>query len=243
VEGGVRIAGVALGRSFVLVAALALMACAGTGKKPAIPDHHVVHAGETLYSISMRYGLDYHDVAHWNGIGSDYRIVAGQRLRLNPPPGRRAGMPAAAGLPRLPSPRASPDDPAHQPPPWQWPVQGGRVIGTVTQPSGGLGLRIDGVLNQPVFAAADGKVVYTGSGLRGYGQLIIIAHDRGWLSAYGHNALLHAGEGESVRAGQLIASMGLGPGRQPMLYFEIRLDGQPLDPLNQLPLRQQGAGS
>jgi lipoprotein NlpD len=86
-------------------------------------------------------------------------------------------------------------------------VQGGRVIGTISQPSGGLGLRIDGELNQPVFAAAGGRSVYTGSGLRGYGQLIIITHERGWLSAYGHNALVHVQEGETVRAGQAIAAM------------------------------------
>ncbi len=221
----------------MLLAALALMACTGAGQRPAIPNYHIVRAGETVYSVSKRYELDYHDVARWNGIGSDYRIAVGQRLRLNPPPGRRASVPATAGLPRPPSPRASPDDPAHRPPPWQWPLHGGQVIGTVTQPSGGLGLRIDGELNQLVFAAADGKVVYTGSGLRGYGQLIIITHDRGWLSAYGHNALLHVREGETVRAGQAIAAMGLGPGQQAMLYFEIRLDGQPLDPLRQLPPR------
>lgn len=111
------------------------------------------------------------------------------------------------------------------------------MIGKVTQPSGGVGLRIDGELNQPVFAAADGKIAYTGSGLRGYGQLVIVNHARGWLSAYGHNAQLHVREGDTVVAGQAIAAMGLGPGRQPMLYFEIRLDGRPLDPLDQLPPR------
>jgi lipoprotein NlpD len=216
---------------------LALVACAGTGRRPTVPDHHVVRAGETLYSISMRYGLDYHDVARWNRIGSGYRIFPGQKLRLNPPPRGRASATAIAMKPGTPSPRASPNDPAHRPPAWQWPVQGGRVFGTITQPSGGLGLRIDGALNQPVIAAADGKVVYTGSGLRGYGQLIIITHDRGWLTAYGHNALLHVSEGDAVRAGQEIAAMGVGPGQQPMLYFEIRLDGRPLDPLQQLPPR------
>ena len=193
-EGGVRVAVAAPGRFLIVVTALALMACAGAAKKPAIPDHHVVRAGETLYSTPA---------------------------------------PAVAAA-RAPSPRASPEDPAHRSPPWVWPVQGGRVIGTITQPSGGLGLRIDGELKQPVFAAADGKIVYTGSGLRGYGQLIIITHERGWLSAYGHNALVHVREGETVRAGQAIAAMGLGPGQQAMLYFEIRLDGRPLDPLKQL---------
>jgi lipoprotein NlpD len=219
------------------VAALALAACAGAGRKPAIPDQHVVRAGETLYSISMRYGLDYHDVARWNRIGADYRIVPGQRVRLNPPPGTRARRPPSVVAPQTAPPRASPDDPAHRPPPWHWPVQGGRVIGTVSQPSGGLGLRIDGQLNQPILAAADGKVVYTGSGLRGYGQLVIITHDRGWLSAYGHNALVQVREGDTVRAGQPIAAMGYAPGQIAMLYFEIRLDGRPVDPLRQLPPR------
>jgi len=230
-------AGIACGRVLVLLAALALAlgACSGAGRRPAIPDHHVVRAGETLYAISRRYGLDYRDIARWNRIDPDYRILVGQRLRLNPPPGAAASAPGSAAAARAPVARASPQDPAHRPPPWRWPVDGGHVFGAVSQPSGGVGLRIDGELNQPVLAAAEGKVVYTGSGLRGYGQLVIINHARGWLSAYGHNAQVHVREGETVRAGQAIAAMGLGPGQQPMLYFEIRLDGQPLDPLSQLP--------
>jgi len=192
----------------------------------------VVRAGETLYAIAGRYGLDWRDLARWNGIGGNYLIHPGDRLRLRPASGtaaRQATAPAAA--------RASPDDPAHRPPPWRWPVDGGTVAGPVRQPSGGVGLRIDGGLNQPILAAADGRVVYTGSGLRGYGQLVIINHARGWLTAYGHNARVDVAEGEDVRAGQPIATMGLGPGQQPMLYFEIRLEGQPLDPLTQLPPR------
>lgn len=223
-------------RWLAFIAVLAVAACGGHDRRPDIPSQHRVRAGETLYSISLRYGLDYHDVARWNGIGRDYLIHPGQRLRLDPPPGGRASAAAPAAR-RAPVVRATPGDPAHRPPAWHWPVQGGSVAGTVAQPSGGLGLRIDGALNQPVFAAADGKVVYTGSGLRGYGQLIIINHVRGWLTAYGHNAVVLVREGEEVRAGQAIASMGQGPGQQPMLYFEIRLDGQPLDPLGQLPPR------
>jgi lipoprotein NlpD len=225
-------------RAVVLALALAaaLAACAGQDRRAAVPDHHVVRRGETLYSISMRYGLDYHDVARWNGIGRDYLIHPGQRLRLDPPPSRRTA-PAGQPAPAASASRASTADPAHRPPEWRWPVTGGRVIGNVQQPSGGVGLRIDGELNQPVLAAAAGKVVYTGDALRGYGQLIIINHVRGWLSAYGHNSLLHVREGDEVRAGQPIGAMGLGPARQPMLYFEIRLDGRPLDPLAQLPRR------
>ena len=220
----------------LLIGTVGLGACAGHDRRPGIPDHHVVRAGETLYSISQRYDLDYHDVARWNALPADFRITVGQRLRLDPPPHTRTATRAPAAS-AAPAPRASPDDPRHQPPPWQWPVQDGKVFGEVSQPSGGVGLRIDGELNQPVYAAADGRVVYTGSGLRGYGQLVIINHVRGWLSAYGHNALLQVREGEAVRAGQVIATMGLGPAQQPMLYFEIRLDGRPVDPRNQLPPR------
>lgn len=220
-----------------LIVLLALAACGGNDRRPEIPSHHVVRASETLYSVSIRYGLDYHDVARWNRIGRDFLIHPGERLRLDPPPGARSGASQRTAAKRAPAPRVSPGDPAHRPPAWRWPIDGGRVVGTVEQPSGGVGLRIDGALNQPVFAAADGKVVYTGSGLRGYGQLIIINHVRGWLSAYGHNAVVLVREGDEVRAGQAIASMGQGPAQQAMLYFEIRLDGQPLDPLGQLPPR------
>jgi lipoprotein NlpD len=197
----------------------------------------VVRAGETLYSIARRYGLDWRELARWNGIGRDNLIHPGDRLRLSQPSRGASAMPSMPAAPGAQEPRASPDDPAHRPPPWRWPVDVGDVIGVVRQPSGGVGLRIDGGLNQPIFAVADGKVVYTGSGLLGYGQLVIINHVRGWLTAYGHNAFVQVREGEEVRAGQQIAAMGLGPGQQPMLYFEIRLEGEPLDPLTQLPKR------
>ena len=195
----------------------------------------MVRSGETLYSIAGRYGLDWRELARANGIGGDYLIRPGERLKL-PRPARgsaKAASPAAGSSARP----ASPNDPAHRPPAWRWPVDVGTVVGVVRQPSGGVGLRIDGGLNQPILAAADGKVVYTGKGLLGYGQLVIINHVRGWLTAYGHNAFVQVKEGEEVRAGQRIAAMGLGPGQRPMLYFEIRLEGDALDPLTQLPPR------
>ena len=196
-----------------------------------------MRAGETLYSIARRYGLDYRDLARWNRIDASYLIHPGKRLRLTPPSKETVVVQRGAAPAGASARRASPDDPEHRPPAWRWPVEVGAVVGIVHQPSGGVGLRIDGGLNQPILAAADGKVVYTGNALRGYGQLVIINHVRGWLTAYGHNAFVQVKEGDDVRAGQKIAAMGLGPGRQAMLYFEIRLEGQPLDPLGQLPPR------
>lgn len=207
----------------------ALGGCGGEPRRPAQAEYHTVRAGDTLFAISTRHGLDYRDVARWNGIGRDYRIEPGQRLRLRPPAGGEVSSTAARG--------AAAASALPEPPPWRWPVVDGRVAGAVRQPSGGVGLRIEGEFGQPVLAAADGRVVYTGSGLRGYGQLVIVSHDRGWLSAYGHNSSVLVEESEQVRAGQRIATMGHGPAQQPMLYFEMRIDGKPVDPLTQLPAR------
>jgi lipoprotein NlpD len=219
----------------VAVAVLAA-ACGGEPRKRQPPEYYVVRSGDTLYSIGWRYGLDYKDIARWNGIGRDYRIDVGQRLRLRGPSASATAKSSGARAKKGPATRPPPAVlPAA--PPWTWPVQGGRVAGPVRQPSGGVGLRIDGALGQPILAAADGKVVYTGSGLLGYGEVIIVNHARGWLTAYGHNASVLVQEGESVRAGQRIATMGLGTGQQAMLYFEIRIEGSPIDPLSQLPRR------
>lgn len=221
-----------------LVVGALVAGCGGEPRKPTPPATYTVRAGDTLYSIGWRHNLDYRDIARWNGIGSDYRIDVGQRLVLRPPQGGQVvrATPARSS----PGTRATPSRPAGPlpaPPAWAWPVEGGSVGGQVRQPSGGVGLRIDGTLGQPVFAAADGKVVYTGSGLRGYGQLVIITHERGWLSAYGHNSAVLVEENAVVKRGQRIATMGLGPSQQPMLYFEVRHEGKPVDPLAQLPRR------
>jgi len=105
------------------------------------------------------------------------------------------------------------------------------------RPGAGTGVLIGGDAGQPVRAAADGRVVYAGGGLIGYGQLIIVKHNDTYLSAYGHNASLLVREGQSIRQGQRIATMGEGPGQKPRLHFEIRQNGKPVDPRRYLPPR------
>lgn len=215
--------------ALALVFLLGVAGC-GAERRSAVPEVHVVQRGDTLYSVGWRYGLDYRQLARWNGIGRDYRIEIGQRLRLRPPPaGNRVASPPAAPKPIE---RALPPPPA-----WRWPYEGGRVVGSVRQPSGGVGLSVEGTRGGPIRAAADGTVVYTGTGLLGYGVVVIVNHVNGWLTAYGHNDSVEVKEGQQVTAGQSIARMGLGPGGRPQLYFEVRQDGKPVDPLGQLPRR------
>ncbi|MEI8299873.1 MAG: peptidoglycan DD-metalloendopeptidase family protein [Pseudomonadota bacterium] len=217
-----------------LLALALLQGCGGAPRRlppVAAANVYVVRAGDTLYSISWRNGVDYHDVARWNGIGADFRIDVGQQLLLQSPSGAVAGA--------VPRPAPRPVEvplPVSAPPHWQWPADGVATL-TVGPPSGAPGLRIVGATGAPVRAAAAGRVVYRGSGLRAYGQLVIIKHDDTWLSAYGYNSELYVAEGETVREGQKIAAMGIGPGNQSLLYFEIRQNGRPVDPQRQLPPR------
>ncbi len=205
---------------------------AGCGSQPVRgASTYTVKRGDTLYSIAWRHGLDYREVARWNGIGRDYLIRPGQVLYLVPsnrsartperpviPPVREAPVPVAATVR------------------WSWPVEGVGVART-QRPNSGEGLTLTGRLGQEVRAAADGSVVYVGSGLLGYGQLVIIKHNDTYLSAYAHTQTVLVREGELAKAGQSIATMGEGPGQRAMLYFEIRVNGQPADPLRFLPPR------
>lgn len=117
---------------------------------------------------------------------------------------------------------------------WQWPTTGD-VIKTYNMAAGSKGIDITGELGQPVNAVSGGKVVYSGSALKGYGELIIIKHDDTYLSAYGHNRRRLVKEGDEVRAGQTIAELGVGPEQKPILHFEIRENGKPVDPMGFLP--------
>lgn len=227
--------------------------------------YHVVVRGDTLYSIAWRYGQDYRTVARWNNIGSPYLIYPGNRIRVIPP-AQQVSPPLTTATPtrqpsppippagadrtvtaRTPSPPVAAPTPSPTPAPaprtalpgtinWQWPTQGDLL--RVQSPTAEKGIKISGRIGQEVKAAAPGQVVYSGSGLIGYGRLIIIKHDDTYLSAYAHNHELLVEEGDSVSAGQQIATMGTGSEGRALLHFEIRRNGQPVDPLQHLPKRK-----
>jgi lipoprotein NlpD len=225
--------------------------------------------GDTLYSIAFRHGLDFRDLAGWNGIASPYTIWPGQMLRLSPARDRAAGTrrsvtsaptrtPAPvfkpAPAPSHPSPSvaapapvtAIPAPPAVPAPRgatrtaggvnWRWPADG-TLIKKFQGGDAIPGIELAGKAGDPVRAAADGVVVYSGNGLVGYGELIIIKHNDDFLSAYGHNRKRLVKEGQRVSAGQLIAEMGSTGASRDELQFQIRRDGNPVDPLDYLPSR------
>jgi lipoprotein NlpD len=229
----------AAGRTARLAVALALVllvaACSSTPQRPAT---YTVKRGDTLYAIAWRHRVDYQDLARWNGIGRDYVIHPGQVLKLYPSSSaaqhKPASAPAAASARTTQPTRPAPATSSGPPVQWQWPVTGGTATLT-TRPNGGQGLMISGRLGDEIRSAGAGRVVYTGSGLLGYGQLVIIKHNDTYLSAYGHTQSVAIREGDLVKAGQRIATMGPGPQGTPMLYFEIRINGSPGNPLALLP--------
>jgi lipoprotein NlpD len=236
-----------------LLVAWAIMAagCGGSALTWDSPDSYVVKTGDTLYSISWRNRLDWRDVARWNGLSDSGLIYPGQTLRLSPP--SKSSGSVASSAPRTTTVRPSttttstssststqsrPSSPAATPVAgWRWPAAGAVVAGFGDKNSMGQGLDIGGRLGDPVLAAANGRVVYAGSGLIGYGKLIIIKHNDTFLSAYGHNRTMAVKEGDPVKVGQKIAEIGKGPGDKPLLHFEIRVNGKPVNPARYLPRR------
>ncbi|HUY84206.1 MAG TPA: peptidoglycan DD-metalloendopeptidase family protein [Steroidobacteraceae bacterium] len=233
-------------RSVAAVVVLALLAgCAST--PPRTPRYYLVRPSDTLYSIAWRNRLDYRELAAWNRIGPGYRIYAGERLRLRPPRGfaARSAGPGRKAMPRTP-PRAAVRIRPPPPPPapgarsaaaaavrWTWPTA---RSGSVRRLVNGA-LLIGGRLGEIVHAAAAGRVVYTGTGIPGFGLLVIIKHDANVLSAYAYNAAVLVHEGQQVAAGEPIARMGTDSRQAPLLYFEIRANGRTVDPLPYLPSR------
>jgi lipoprotein NlpD len=224
---------------------------------------YVVRRGDTLFSIAFRYGWDYKALAARNQIPEPYTIRPGQTIRFDgrsnstssgvvAVPGRATSTTSTqtsasgsvkttviskpvATVPSVSAPPAGPAGPA--PKGWTWPSNGVLIGKFSSNGSLNKGIDIAGDLGQPVLAASDGSVVYAGSGLRGYGELVIIKHSDTYVSAYGHNRRLLVREGQQVKAGQTIAEMGSTGTDRVKLHFEIRRQGKPVDPLQFLPRR------
>lgn len=215
------------------------------------PSTYRIKRGDTLFAIAWKADLDYRELAEWNGIAKPYRIYPGQVLRLTPPRkpiakkqsiSKRTA--AESSLTKSTASKKAPVKPVRRETAakspvgslhWRWPVQG-RLLATFKagDPTR-KGIDISGHKSQKIYAAESGKVVYSGSGLVGYGNLIILKHDNKYLSAYGHNSKLLVKEGQQVSQGTVIAEMGQANSGQTMLHFEIRLNGKPIDPLSVLP--------
>jgi len=203
----------------------------------------VVQRGDTIYHIATVNGLTALDLALWNGVPPPYTIHPGQRLRLypgapvvrgtTPAPSRPSNTVPQAATPATPPPVVA--TPANAPFAWRWPTDGSLIESFAAGDPTRQGVDIAGSAGQPVRAAADGVVVYSGSGLVGYGELIIVKHNDQWLSAYGHNRARLVNEGQLVKAGQQIAEMGHSGAARDMLHFEIRYNGKPVDPQAYLP--------
>jgi lipoprotein NlpD len=270
-------------------------------KSVGITKSYTVQKGDTLYSIAQNHGIDYKDLAEWNGIENPSAINVGQQLSLSSP--TQLAKPSIYALPEpkpsstvKPIPEATPTSNEDTASPvaklkiepkalklayseqavsqlkesenalpvvmtnttgeehtetkiasvpssmatihdndgieWIWPTEG-RVSSHFSEST--KGMDISGKTGQPVLASAKGKVVYSGTGLRGYGQLIIIKHNSTYLSAYAHNSKLLVKEGQTVSKGQKIAEMGNTDSKLVRLHFEIRKNGKPVDPLKHLP--------
>lgn len=238
---------------------------------------HTVRAGETLYSIAFENGVNYMEMAEYNGLKDPAAIKIGQSLELRIPPDEGAvdEQPATAvrRTPKMGETKTQPkvgrllysaealaragqiqteqdiavNVPSSQPATvpvqddaadaleWGMPAQG-KLIAGFSRSANRKGVDIAGARGQAITASAPGKVVYAGSGLRGYGKLIIIKHNATYLSAYAHNDRILVKEGQNVRRGQQIAEMGSSDADQVKLHFEIRRQGKPVDPARYLPL-------
>jgi lipoprotein NlpD len=229
------------------------------------PGFYAVKPGDTMIRIGLETGQNWKDLVKWNNLDNPNVIEVGQVLRVVPPgaDGNVSTRPiaapkvetrpldtrtaAASGV--ATSPAAASSSPATPPGPavtsaprdadddvnWLWPANG--TLLSSFEEGKVKGLTIGGKAGDPVVAAAEGRVVYAGSGLRGYGNLVILKHNNTYLTAYAHNQLLVVKEDQNVKRGQKIAEMGSSDADRVQLHFEIRKQGKPIDPAKLLPQR------
>ncbi|QHE88933.1 peptidoglycan DD-metalloendopeptidase family protein [Hydrogenophaga sp. BPS33] len=224
------------------------------------PGYYTVKPGDTLFRIALDSGQNWRDVQAWNNLSNPNALEVGQVLRVQPPVSATSSAPATPNGPTTspvassgvvsrplestpPSAAAPPATPPAAPAPsagadeitFIWPAQG--TVITPFDDANNKGVSIAGKIGDPVVAAADGRVVYAGAGLRGYGNLIILKHNNTYLTAYAHNQALLVREDQSVRQGQKIAEMGSSDTDRVKLHFEVRRMGKPVDPIAHLPKR------
>lgn len=245
---------------FILIAFLFIHGCSQTNQYAPVEtawyqgeqksDKHVVTKGETLYAIAWRYDLDYRTLAEINHLEAPFHLTVGQSLNLEsrkPIKNQKVIKNIQVTQPSTNSPKAgiklvtklSNVESKMLPRrvgKWVWPIEG-RLVSRFAANQHQKGIDIVGKQGDPVVAAAKGTVAYSGDGLKGYGNLIIIKHSDELLSAYAHNRSLLVREGEIVEAGQRVAIVGNNHARKNILHFEIRKAGKAVDPLRYLPKR------
>lgn len=216
------------------------------------PGYYTIKPGDTIMQVGRSTGQNWRDIVRWNNLESPNQIEVGQVLRVAPPEstvGIAVPSPVSSGSSAVTTTKpppvvAVPAAPIASPTPiiapeddiaWIWPSNGALIAGFDEVKN--KGLKIAGKLGDPVVASADGRVVYAGSGLRGYGNLVILKHNETYLTAYAHNQTLLVKEDQMVKKGQRIADMGSSDADRVMLHFEVRRQGKPVDPAKYLPGR------
>lgn len=214
----------------VTVLALIILGCASNQIDRDQSKKHFVRYGETIIFIAWRYGIDHQDLISWNNLTNEGLIYPGQILDLEPPQNfTRVNRKKESE--KKPAVKTNKDSIQSNRDGWDLPTDG-KIISKYNSNSATMsGIVVDGVIGQDILASSSGEVVYAGNDLPGFGQLIIIKHSETFLSAYGYNQDVYVNEGQNVKKGQKIASMGFNSNQVPCLYFEIRRSGKPIDPL------------
>lgn len=231
-----------LGIAMLLYAGLLIAGCSGSNSSDSGSYSGAVYTvkrGDTLYRISRTTGTSVKDLARLNGISPPYTIEVGQKLKLggsktaSAKSTKKSSSKTAAVRPSSSVPQSS------WPPVgqrcWQWPASGKVVLPYSTAEGGNKGIDISAARGTPVYAAGAGKVVYVGNQLRGYGNLIMIKHGEDYITAYAHNDTMLVNNGQSVKAGQKIATMGSTDAVSVRLHFQIRYRATAIDPQRYLP--------
>ena len=207
----------------------------GTNSEATPPGYYRVKRGDTLARIALDNGQSPRDLAQWNNMSNPNQIEVGDLILVKPPVGSKAAVKppvksavnadtAKTDAPKLDAPKEIVAEPGIR---LSWPAKG-KVSEDFSEKT--KGIDIAGKLGDPVTAASDGKVVYAGNSLRGYGNLVIIKHDNTYLTAYAHNRTLLVKEGDAVKKGQKIAEMGDTDTNSVKLHFELRVNGKPVNP-------------